>query len=179
MQKAEDSLAVQEELLAFVQEAENKYQEDEEMLLEAYEKVFLCPTPLRSNSRAMSLAKMYLKRNMVNKAWSFLNLAYAKKLMPVDKIRTMQADICKKEGRHKDAIKFYLFAYITYLHDVVSGHQQLIEQFQKKIRPCVKALGWGDEESGYLAYLLDYHYKNKRCSEASINQAYKNFLESK
>lgn len=114
--KLTDDLLEQDQLLKIVNDAREQYSIDGdcEKAIVAYEKVMLHPTvPLKSNTHTSFLVELYMKAGQNDKAWGFLNSLIGTDRLPIEKIRSYQAKILKKENRHKEAIEMIMLEYLA------------------------------------------------------------------
>lgn len=172
------NLEEQDRLLNIAKAAEDEYSsdQDKEKLIKAYESVYLRKSPLRSSSRARKLALLYIETGKKKEAERFLNSCVRYQLMPLGAVRSIQADMNKKDGNYLRAIEFYMTASLDEEHGAVYHD---FTRFTKKILPCVKKLKWGNQEAEYLTYLLKNHVDHKNFSEVDLVDAYRRFLKEK
>ena len=168
----------QNRLLNVAKSAEEEFSsdQDKEKLIKVYESVFCRKQPLRSNSRARKLALLYIESDRKKDALKFLDSCVRHQLMPLESIRTIQADLYKKEGQYYHAIEFYLVASLAEEHGAFFHDY---DRIAKKIKPCIKMVKWGDQEVGYLVYLIRNHIENNNFSEVDLVDSYRCFLKEK
>ena len=170
-------LAEQDRLLAIAKAAEEQYEidHDKAKLISAYESVICRRPPLRSNSRVQKLAKLYIEEGRTKEAMVFLNQCVSKKLLPLRIIRSMQADMYKKDGRYSEAIEFYIASELDNQHGANIHEYQ---SFVKRIKPCVKKLGFGDHETSEIITILDRHIRRGSVNETALIDEYRAFMRN-
>lgn len=171
-------LRAQDRLLEKAKTAEAAYDVDKNKgkLIKAYESVLCHNPPLRSNSRAQKLAKLYIEEGREKEAKVFLNMCIANKLMPLYTIRTMQGDMEKKDGQYLRAIEFYLASGLAsecgaVVHDYT--------RYANKIRPCVKKMMWSEDDTNSIVDILAHHIKKRDFNEVNLADAFRKFVKKK
>ena len=172
-------LQQQNQMLMALSAAEERYKNDNDLpaLIAVYESLFWkTETPLMCSSD-IRLVDLYLKNNENDKAWAYLNyLSTGKTNTSLFHIRYKQAKILKSEGKHIEAVRMFLKAYLNKCKE--NSYPQR-EAFIKDIKVSCKKLGWAEKEMNELADILSSFVKNHCFNEQSIDSAFKSWLANK
>ena len=172
-----DSLDYQNELLSSVNDANEKYKADGDLnsLIQAYENAFFYADPPCKSSQNLKLVDYYMKAGWNDKAWAYTNFLFTKQEAPLEKIRFAQARILKKEGRHSDAVEYYMLGHLA---KAKWNNTFDRDMFLKDIRPCANKLHWSESESEYLADVLQSQIEKRRYDEGIVTKDYREFIAS-
>lgn len=163
----------QDDLLIIANEARERYKTDGdiETAIAAYEKVLLeADPPLVSTAHTMFLADLYIKAEMFDKAWGYLNSLIGTDRAPLDKIRHEQARILKKEKRHQEAIEMIL---LEYLAKSEWNNTFSREACLKCIGPSIRALKWSSDDQDRCADLVEAQVTKRRYNENTLIKNYR------
>lgn len=174
-----DRLDYQDRLLNIANEARERYKTDGviEPAIEAYEKVLLkSDPPLVSTAHTMFLADLYIKAEMYDKAWGYLNSLIGTDRAPLEKIRHEQARILKKEKRHKEAIEMILLEYLA-----KSEWNNTFSRgaCMKSIGPSIRALQWTADDQSRCADIVEVQVKVRNYKEKALIDKYRQYVAEK
>ena len=174
----QDRLDYQSALLRSVGDAEAKYSEDGDIisLTKAYEYAFYESKPPCNSSQNLKLVDLYLKQELHNKAWGYLNYLQTNKLAPVEKIRHQQARILKKEKRFIPALDTILSEYLVIASNGLTINTQ---KLTNDIGICVRALKWDNSVIDDTVNILLNQVNAKNYDDLVLRNTYKQYLESK
>ena len=174
-----DELDYQNKLLTIANKARDRFKSDGSIdpAIRAYEKVLIeSNPPLSSTAHTMFLADLYIKAEMYDKAWGYLNSLIGTDRAPLDKIRHEQARILKKENQHQEAIKMILLEYLaksewnnTFKRDACS----------KSIGPSIRALKWTLDDQEKCNDLVERQVRKRSYNENELIKKYSAFVETK
>lgn len=172
-----ESIEWQDQLIAMVQAAREKYQEDKRLddIIRTYEYVLLEANPPIKNMRSLpiSLAELYRKNNQNDKAWGYLNSLLLTHPDLLDKIRFEQCKILKSEKKYIDAMEMLICGYLYKSKWNNTFNESL---FIKDATPIANKLKWDSNKIGYLAYLIKSQVDKQNYSEDSLTENYRNAL---
>ena len=176
--KFEEDLAYQNELLSKVNAAREKYKKDGDLsaVIQVYEFAFIESDPPCKSSQCFLLLDFYLKADLNDKAWSYLNKLLTEEKPHFEKIRMYQARLLKKEKRWKDAIQMYMLEYLAKSEWKKTFDK---EMFIKDIRSSINKLNWSVEDIISLSNLVEKQVKKKDYSEEKLIKSYRKFLSEK
>ena len=175
--KAEErnaKLEYQNKLLDRVNAAQAKYKADGDLqaVIAELEYAFVVSNPPCASSQNMDLATYYIKAGQNNKAWSYLNTLIATGQAPVKDVRFAQARILKKENKHTEAIRFFMFAYLDKSRWNATFQRDM---FLKDISPSAKKLNLDEKTRNAIADIVQDAVKNNY-DEDYITTKYKPFV---
>lgn len=172
-----ESIEWQDQLIAKVQAARSKYEEDKNIdeLIGVYEFVLLKARPPIKNMRGLCLAlvELYRKNHQNDKAWGYLNNLTLTRQDILDKIRFEQCKILKAEKKYTDAMRFLMCGY---LHKSKWNNQFQKEMFVKEASTIANRLKWNRDQVEYLAYLIEQRVGSKNYNEGSLIESYEKAL---
>lgn len=176
--KLVESLEWQDQLIATVQKARAKYEEDKKIddLIKSYEYVLLEANPPIKNIRSLpiSLAELCRKNNQNDKAWGYLNSLLLTHADLLDKIRFEQCKILKSEKKYTEAMEMLMCGYLYKSKWNNTFNEKL---FTKEATPISNRLKWDSQKIEYLAYLIKSQVDKQNYSEDTLVQNYKKALE--
>lgn len=176
--KLMESLEWQDQLLAAVQKARAKYEEDKQIddLIKSYEYVLLEADPPIKNMRSLpiSLAELYRKNNQNDKAWGYLNSLLLAHPDLLDKIRFEQCKILKSEKKYIEAMEMLMCGYLYKSKWNNTFNEKL---FTRDATPISNRLNWDSQKIEYLAYLIKSQVDKQNYSEDTLVQNYRKALE--
>ena len=173
-----ESLEWQDKLIATVQKAREKYEEDKKIddLIKSYEYVLLEANPPIKNMRSLpiSLAELYRKSNQNDKAWGYLNSLLLTHPELLDKIRFEQCKILKSEKKYIEAMEMLMCGY---LYKSKWNNTFNEKHFTKDATPISNRLKWDSQKIEYLAYLIKSQVDKQNYREDTLIQNYRKALE--
>ena len=176
--KLMESLEWQDQLIATVQKARAKYEEDKKIddLIKAYEYALLEANPPIKNMRSLpiSLAQLYRKNNQNDKAWGYLNSLLLTHPDLLDEVRFEQCKILKSEKKYMEAMEMLMCGYLYKSKWNNTFSEKL---FIKDATPISNRLKWDSQKIEYLAYLIKSQVDKKNYSEDTLIQNYRKTLE--
>lgn len=176
--KLMESLEWQNQLIAAVQKAREKYEKDKKVddLIKAYEYVLLEANPPIKNMRSLpiSLAELYRRNNQNDKAWGYLNSLLLTHSELLDKIRFEQCKILKSEKKYIEAMEMLMCGYLYKSKWNNTFNERL---FTKDATPISNRLKWDSKKIEYLAYLIRSQVNKQNYSEDTLIQNYRKALE--
>jgi len=110
------------------------------------------------------LSDLYLKKNMHNECWKYLNFLTPKLPNDQDKICEIRTKILKKEGKHSEALYMKMSA-LLYKYTAIEN-KPTEEKIQKDLKPLIKKADLLDKENEILALVN----KHLRTSKFNANQ---------
>lgn len=175
--KLMDNVEWQDQLIATVQKAREKYQENKKLddLIKAYEYVLFEATPPIENMHNLpiSLAELYRKNNQHDKAWGYLNSLLLTHPSLLDKIRFEQCKVLKSEKKYIEAMKMLMCGYLYKSKWNNTFNEKL---FIKDATPIANKLKWDTKKVEYLVYLIKSQVDKQNYDENVLIENYKQAL---
>lgn len=172
--KLMESLEWQDQLIATVQQARKKYQEDKILddLIKAYEYALLEANPPIKNMHSLpiSLAEAYRKNNQNDKAWRYLNSLLLTHPNLLDKIRFEQCKVLKSEKKYTEAMEMLMCGYLYKSKWNNTFNKNL---FIKDATPIANKLKWDSKKVEYLAYLIKSQVDKRNYNEDTLTKNYR------
>ena len=136
--------------------------------IKSYENAFLLSDPpLASTTHELKLAELYIKAEMYDKAWRYLNKLYNQYIgtaEPIWKVRDLQAKVLKHEKKYDQAIEMYLLKYVEKGRDFETQEKMII----KDLKPCATKLSWDESRMIQLMSLIEKYLKSRNPTDISI-----------
>ena len=163
----------QNAMLQRISDAKWEYQQDKDInkLISVYELVFINSNPPLQSSQDLDLADLYIKADMHNKAWGYLNSLLLRGNTPPNKIYYEQARILKKENKYEQAAYTYMLCHLSKAQRDGIFHP---EPFIKDVKVCANKLKWDDSKINKLVEILQTKVKNRDYNPNSLSQQFKN-----
>lgn len=162
----------QNAMLQRLEDAKWEYKQDKDIdkLISVYELLFIKSKPYLKSSQELDLADLYIKADMHNKAWEYLNLLLMRNETPANKIYYEQARILKKENKYEQAAYTYMLCHLFKSQRDGIFHP---EPFEKDIRVCANKLNWSDNIVNELTNIVRQQVKNRDYNANTLLQQFK------